>query len=73
MIGEFVQYAKLDELKEGDKIELDAGFTCHTAGIVTVCRDENSGELYFACDQGRHYLVGQVDNDDRLIGIHGPL
>lgn len=73
-------WAKLNELKAGDRIELDAGFTCHEAGIAEVLEDKHG--LYFKCDgnddpeygeQDRHYLHGQADDGVHLIGIYGPV
>ncbi len=63
---------RLSDLKPGDRIEIDDGFTCADAGTVDVCADTN-GELYFACEDGRHYLEGQLDFDgsDVLVGIVG--
>lgn len=70
-------YARLDELKPGDMVELDDGFTCHDAGIVEVKADaaEPDDRLYFDCvdDNGRpqqHHLVGQLDDDGYLVGIY---
>lgn len=60
-------YAKLSELKAGDSIELDNGFTCAKSGVTTV-QEDNLG-LYFTCSDGRHTLAGQVE-DETLIGIY---
>lgn len=70
-------YARLEQLKPGDMVELDDGFTCHEAGIVEVKEDadEPDDTLYFDCvdDDGRphrHHLVGQLDDDGFLVGVY---
>lgn len=62
-------YAKLSELKVGDKVELDEGFTCHAAGIVTLQADAE-GKLYFDCEEGGHDLDGQADDGEHCIGVY---
>lgn len=62
-------YAKLSELKAGDKIELDAGFSCHGAGVVEI-KQNTLGTLYFECEDGNHRLDGQADDGEHLIGIY---
>lgn len=64
-------WAKLSELKQGDKVELDSGFSCHPAGIVTLGMLNN--KLLFECDEGIHTIAGQADDGEHLIGIYGPL
>lgn len=61
-------YAKLSELKAGDQVELDEGFTCHKAGFVTL--KDSIGFLYFECDEGEHCLQGQADDGEHLVGIY---
>ena len=63
-----VEWARLSDLKEHYAIRLDDGFTCAHAGIRPVRRDDNG--LYFACDEGKHYLDGQADDGDHLVGIY---
>lgn len=62
-------FAKLSELKAGDTIELDDGFTCAEAGEAKVV--QRDGGLCFRCGEGWHYLTGQLaDDDNTLIGIY---
>lgn len=61
-------YAKLSEVKAGDVLELDAGFDCVASGPVTV--EENDGRLFFQCSRGHHYLEGQAEETDDLIGVY---
>ncbi len=66
------EYAKLSELKAGDIIELDSGFTCHEAGKVQIY-EEVPGILCFECDEGHPQLYGQIDYDgNHLVGIYKP-
>lgn len=55
--------APIDKVKDGSVLECDDGFTClHDEDIVVVRKDENG--LYVVCDEGRHYIDGQLDWDD---------
>jgi hypothetical protein len=70
-------YAKLSELKSGDKIELDCGFTCVAASILghggyRTLFDIGKG-LAFACNDGHHYLAGQADDGEHCVGVYGPI
>lgn len=59
---------KLTDLKDGDFILCDNGFTCLEQGRHTVKSDEQ-GDLYIDCAMGYHYLDGQENEDGDLIGI----
>lgn len=58
---------KITDIKEGDLITLDGGFTCAKAGQVLVHKDSQG--LFFQCDEGHHYIEGQLDEECDLIGI----
>ena len=58
---------KLTDLKEGDLIQLDKGFTCTNADFVIVVNQNN--RLGFICNEGFHFLDGQLGEDDSLIGV----
>ena len=60
---------KLSDLKPGDIIIADGGFTCMHSGPKTVQIDELG--LYVSCfDNGeRHYLDGQVSSNGELVGF----
>lgn len=63
-------YARLSALSCGDKVTCDNGFICLPAGKVRTVRADPIG-LFIRCAAGRHYLVGQLDdNSDALIGIY---
>lgn len=62
----------LNELKAGDIIAIDDGFTCLSEGNHTVEKDE-SGELFIKCKDGKHFLEGQEDDETgELVGIAWP-
>lgn len=63
-------YAKLSEVKSGDKLRADGGFTCLAEGDIVTITKYNS-ILYVPCACGRHYLEGQLDEKDfnTLIGF----
>jgi len=54
---------KLAELKAGDVVVADDGFTCLPTGPHTVYE---WGGLYVNCNKGRHYLT---HDDGELIGF----
>lgn len=59
---------KLSDIKTGDIVRADAGFTCMAAGAHAVKSD--AGELYIECEHGKHFLSGQEDEAGAdLIGI----
>lgn len=69
-------WPKIDDLKAGDRLVADGGFTCIRAGCLctvkwdgdTAYRDKSrESGLYVECDDGRHYLAGQVDDDGGLV------
>jgi hypothetical protein len=62
---------KLSDLKPGDTVIADAGFTCMAAGPKIVESDDGRG-LYVRCRRGRHYLDGQETDDDELVGLSRP-
>lgn len=62
---------KMSELKGGDWVVIDSGFTCAPASVVTVEEDEH-GSLYFECSEGKHFLDGQLDRDGELVGLSRP-
>lgn len=61
---------KLDDVKVGDVLIADGGFTCLKPGPHEVKADEE-GRLFIACAEDRHFLEGQIDFKDPtvLIGL----
>lgn len=66
-IGQGVGYSSL---RAGDKLQADAGFTCVKPGEVLEIKERNGG-LYVECEDGDHFLDGQLDFDDQetLVGL----
>lgn len=60
-------WAKLRDAKEGDLLRLDSGFTC-AKGQVKVHKDEMG--MYFPCSHGKHYLAGQADDGEHIVGAY---
>lgn len=58
---------KLSDLKAGDTIIADDGFTCMHAGPKRVQSDDAG--LYVKCREGRHYLDGQENEAGELVGL----
>ena len=63
------EYAKQPELKAGDRLQVDDNFDCMEGwSAKEVEADEK--EFYVHCSCGRHYLDGQGEFDDDIIGIY---
>jgi len=58
---------KFANVKDGDVLIADGGFTCINAGRVTVKRSDRG--LYFDCRDGKHYLDGQENEVGELVGL----
>lgn len=63
-------YAKLSELKPGDVLVADGGFTCMKEGARMKVVKDHDGSLFLPCDCGGHHLVGQADDGEHLIGLY---
>lgn len=61
---------KLTDIKAGDAVITDDGFTCMPSKRTKV-REDDIG-LYVPCRSGKHYLDGQLDGRGHLIGISKP-
>jgi hypothetical protein len=63
-------FALIDEVKPGDFLITDGGFTCLPEGSVREVEADARGNLFIRCAEGEHGLEGQVDNEQgRLIGL----
>ena len=54
-------FAAVSEVKAGDVLEADDGFTCLYDGERVEARDDGLG-LFVPCTDGQHFLDGQVDD-----------
>lgn len=62
---------RLDDLRPGQPVHVDAGFPCMGAGVRMV-RSDDAGRLFVHCASGHHYLDGQITHDGTLAGITLP-
>lgn len=63
---------RLSELKRGDVLIADGGFSCLREGEPVAVQEDPSG-LFVACKDGQHFLSGQTDDGDTLIGLTKPI
>ena len=59
---------KMTDLKHGDKLVADGGFTCLIKNQVVMVNDAKDGK-FVHCRAGRHYLDGQEDEDGTIVGF----
>jgi hypothetical protein len=59
---------KISNVKSGDVLIADGGFTCIESGTELLVDEDFS----VPCSEGKHFLDGQIDFDDgeTLIGFH---
>ena len=60
-------FAKVANVKEGDRLVSDAGFTCIKQGTELVIQADK--RLFVDCVKGRHYLEGQIE-DGEYVGLY---
>ena len=60
---------KFEDVKAGDKHVTDVGHTCMVKDEIHRVYKDREGHLYLYCREGRHYLNGQVGENDELIGL----
>lgn len=61
-------FAKMADVKAGDKLVADGGFTCLREGQVCEVKQDADGLLYVDCDEGTHHLDGQ-EKDGEVNGL----
>ena len=61
----------MDEVKVGDVLVADGGFTCIKEGEHVVVDSDEHG-LFVPCSFGKHHLDGQRDTDKNYIGFFRP-
>lgn len=60
----------LEELKPGDTVIVDDGFTCLPPWAESTVMYNGIGELFIHCETGLHYLEGQCDEEGAvLVGV----
>lgn len=65
----FSSFALLADVKAGDVLIADGGFTCLNDGDHCTVMKDDKDELFVCCAAGKHYLDGQLDDDGRLVGL----
>jgi hypothetical protein len=63
---------KISEVKAGHTLIADGDFACIPKGSSNRVFIDEKGLLYIKCLHGDHYLEGQVDLGDNLIGLSLP-
>lgn len=64
------EYAKLSQIKPGIIVQVDNGFTCIGHWQKRIVEQDEDGRLWIKCKSGHHYLDGQADDGEHLIGIY---
>ena len=57
------EFAKIATTTPGTVLVADAGFTCLATGQECPVQADETGALYIACAEGRHYLDGQEEGE----------
>ncbi len=61
-------YAKVSDVKVGDTVVTDGGFTCMKQNERHIVQEDENG-LFIPCEEGHHYIDGQLDDGDVYIGL----
>ena len=63
-------YLSVADATAGDRVEVDAGFTCIGTEEQRMLGLDDDG-LFFECADGRHYLAGQInDAGTHYVGVY---
>lgn len=54
-------YATFDDLKPGDRVEVDGGFSCIPKGAKYIVENGEEDGLFITAGGHRHYLDGSLD------------
>ena len=60
---------KYSDLKAGDQLMGFEGWECIPASAVRTVFEDEDGDLYLRCKQGKHYLDGQIQGGGYLLGM----
>ncbi len=63
-------YARAADVKVGDVMITDGGFTCMPAGAEKIVQADEESELCIPCDHGLHKLEGQLGYTDETEGLY---
>lgn len=66
-------FAKIKEIKAGDYVRTDGGFTCIGSNQIREVKVDEAGFLYFDCNEGQHGLAWQIgyqkNTTNRYVGL----
>lgn len=62
------KWATEANVREGDFLRADGGFTCIDEGAVLQVKRGKEG-LFVSCSAGEHYIEGQLDDGCEYIGF----
>lgn len=57
----------INDVKVGDRLIADGGFTCLVEGEIVVVHEDEHG-FFIPCSDGKHHLHGQQE-DGELVGL----
>lgn len=60
---------ELKDLKPGQILKADAGFTCLEDSQLCHVHEDKTDGLFIKCANGSHYLCGQVGDDGHISGL----
>lgn len=68
------EFAKIKDVKAGDWLSTDGGFTCIKSNRMRKVYADDDGKLYIRCEDGKHHLDGQrgdrLGNVGRYVGLY---
>lgn len=62
-------FAKIDEVKLGDVLIADGGFTCLRENEKLTVSEMLDGTLFVKCGHGIHALDGQLNEEGEYVGF----
>jgi hypothetical protein len=64
-------FANIRNLRAGSCLCADGGFTCIKEGAILEVQAEADESLFVPCDDGKHFLDGQIDDDGgEVVGFY---
>ncbi len=67
------EFARIDDVKEGDTVVADRGFSCLISGKKYIVHNDETAPrgLHVRCSEGKHFLVGQIDKSEtHYVGLY---
>lgn len=64
------KFANINDITEGDVLIADCGFTCLENKQEVEVKEDKTGDLFVPCEQGQHFLSGQLNEKGDLIGFY---